>query len=107
MDINNTRLFTNFDSNLKLDSINSKKNDISTYNDPFEKFFDKAISLLESTNDMQQIVEQKQIDFVTGKNDDIIGLTMAQSRASSAIQFTSQITSKVLTAYQEIMRIPI
>lgn len=75
--------------------------------DPFGKFFDQAVELLENTNTMQKNVEQKQIDFITGKSDDMIGLVMAESRASSAIQFTSQITNKILTAYQEIMRITI
>ena len=56
---------------------------------------------------MQKEVEQKQIDFITGKSDDIIGLSMAQSRASSSIQFTAQVTNKILNAYQEIMRISI
>lgn len=75
--------------------------------DPFSKFFDQAVNLLEETNAIQKNVEQKQLDFITGKSDDMIALSMAQSRASSAIQFTSQVTNKMLTAYQEIMRIAI
>lgn len=75
--------------------------------DPFSKFFDQAVNLLEDTNIIQKDVEQKQLDFITGKSDDMIALSMAQSRASSAIQFTSQVTNKILTAYQEIMRIAI
>lgn len=75
--------------------------------DSFEKFFDEAISLLDNTSRIQKDVEQKQIDFITGKSDDMIALSMAQSRAGSAIQFTSQVTNKILNAYQEIMRIAI
>ena len=75
--------------------------------DPFSKFFDQAVNLLEDTNTIQKDVQQKQLDFITGKSDDMIALSMAQSRASSAIQFTSQVTNKILTAYQEIMRIAI
>ncbi|MFR4985914.1 MAG: flagellar hook-basal body complex protein FliE [Lachnospirales bacterium] len=75
--------------------------------DPFSKFFDQAVNILEDTNIIQKDVEQKQLDFITGKSDDMIALSMAQSRASSAIQFTSQVTNKILTAYQEIMRIAI
>ncbi|WP_317367309.1 flagellar hook-basal body complex protein FliE [uncultured Tyzzerella sp.] len=75
--------------------------------DPFSKFFDQAVNLLDETNVIQKDVEQKQIDFITGKSDDMIALSMAQSRANSAIQFTSQVTNKILTAYQEIMRIAI
>ena len=79
----------------------------SSKTDPFGKFFEEAIELFEKTNSMQKEVEQKQIDFITGKSDDMIGLSMAQSRASSSIQFTAQVTNKILNAYQEIMRISI
>ena len=78
-----------------------------TRTDAFEKFFDEAIGLIDQTNSIHKQAQQKQIDFITGRTDDIIGLTMEQSRASSAIQFTSQVTSKILNAYQEIMRISI
>lgn len=73
--------------------------------DGFEAFFDAAMELYNETNVYQLDAEKMQIDYVTGKTDDIIALNMAQNRAATAIQFTSQITSKVLTAYQEIMRI--
>lgn len=99
MQINNVG---SFDKSLEL---NPQKITGNQYSDPFKKFFNEAVNLFEQTNAIQKQSEQKQIEFITGKNDDIIGLTMAQSRASSAIQFTSQITSKILTAYQEIMRI--
>lgn len=83
------------------------KNENIKIDNPFEKFFDEAMNLLSATNDLQLEAQAEQIDFITGKSDDIISLTMANARASSAIQFTSQITNKVLTAYQEIMRISV
>lgn len=94
-----------FNTQLKL----STENNVESYSktDPFGKFFDQAVELLEQTNTLQKDVEQKQIDFITGKSDDMIALSMAQSRASSAIQFTAQVTNKILNAYQEIMRISI
>lgn len=90
--------------NVQADFALSKNNNLKTDN-IFEKFFDEAMNLISATNDLQLQAEAKQIDFITGKSDDIIALTMANSRASSAIQFTSQITNKILNAYQEIMRI--
>ncbi len=90
---------------LKFSTDNSVESSSKT--DPFGKFFNEAVQLFEKTNSMQKEVEQKQIDFITGKSDDIIGLSMAQSRASSSIQFTAQVTNKILNAYQEIMRISI
>lgn len=78
---------------------------IEPFSDPFAKFFDEATTLLGETNVLQKEAEQLQLDFITGKSDDIIGLTMAQSRASTAVQFTTQVTNKILTSYQEIMRL--
>ncbi len=72
--------------------------------DNFEAFFNAAMDLYNETNIYQLDAEKMQIDYVTGKTDDIIGLNMAQLRATTSLQFTSQITSKVLAAYQEIMR---
>lgn len=70
----------------------------------FEAFFNAALGLLEETNAYQIDAERQQLDYVSGKTDDIIALNMAQAKASSALQFTTQVTSKILTAYQEIMR---
>lgn len=72
--------------------------------DDFGTFFDAAMGLYNETNVYQLEAEQMQIDYVTGKTDDIIALNMAQSKAASALQFTTQVTSRVLSAYQEIMR---
>jgi len=73
----------------------------------FETFFDAAMGLYNETNVYQLDAEKMQIDYVTGKSDDMIGLNMAQANAASALQFTTQVTSKVLSAYQEIMRMQI
>ncbi len=72
--------------------------------DEFGTFFDAAMGLYNETNIYQLEAEQLQIDYVTGKTDDIIALNMAQNKATSALQFTTQVTNKVLSAYQEIMR---
>lgn len=85
------------------DSFNNKiKN---SDNQGFESFFNAALGLYDETNKYQLKAEQLQLDFVTGKSDDLIGLSMAQSRASSSLQFTTQVTNKIISAYQEIMRI--
>lgn len=91
----------NVQNNFELQQKNIKPNNL------FEKFFDEALNLLSATDEIQLEAEKKQLDFITGKSDDIIALTMANQRASSAIQFTSQVTSKILNAYQEIMRMPV
>ena len=91
---------------LTFDDYTDKKNNsvLKTGKDQFETFFDAAMGLYNETNVYQLDAEQMQVDYITGKTDDIIALNMAQSKAANALQFTTQVTSKVLSAYQEIMR---
>ena len=74
-------------------------------NDTFEKMFKSALNMINETNNYQLEAEKLQLDYVTGETDDIISLNLAQSKASTALTFTTQVTNKILTAYQEIMRI--
>ena len=89
---------------LTFDDFEIGKSTPKSNGDEFGAFFDAAMGLYNETNVYQLDAEQLQIDYVTGKTDDIIALNMAQNKATSALQFTTQVTNKVLTAYQEIMR---
>ncbi len=73
----------------------------------FEQFYSAALDLVNETNSFQQQAEQAQIDFVTGKNDDMLGVLLAQEKAYASINFTLQVTNKMVEAYREIMRIQI
>ncbi len=89
---------------LTFDDFEIGKSTPKSNGDDFGTFFDAAMGLYNETNIYQLEAEQMQIDYVTGKTDDIIALNMAQNKATSSLQFTTQVTSKVLAAYQEIMR---
>ena len=71
----------------------------------FEGFFDAATKLLEDTSRLQLEDEQLQIDYAAGRTDDINAVVMAMQKAYSALNFTVQVTNKVIEAYREIMRI--
>ncbi|MCL1863171.1 MAG: flagellar hook-basal body complex protein FliE [Defluviitaleaceae bacterium] len=74
---------------------------------PFSAFFNAAINMVNDTNAIVAEHEQMQLDFATGKLDDILAVQMAQDRAGNAIQFTSQITNRIIESYREIMRMQI
>lgn len=102
--LSNVQTFTNdFFSNTEATTTQASQQ----YINPFGNFFDDALSLLDETNAVQSEAQQLQIDFITGESDDVIGLTMAQSRANTAVQFTTQVMSRILTAYNEIIRMSI
>ena len=82
-------------------SNNEKKNTI------FEDFYNSAIGLLEGTNKLQVDADKFQLEFAAGKTDDMAGLVLAQEKAYTSLQFTSQITNKVLESYKQILQIQI
>ena len=98
-------------SNLGNSFIPETSGDIIAKNDAdsqsFGNFLDTAMGLLDSTNQKQLKVEQLQKDFATGRTDDYLGMMLAQEDAYTSLQFTVQVTNKVIDAYKEIMRIQI
>ena len=74
---------------------------------PFSAAFSAAVSILEDTNSMVAHSEQLQLDFATGRIDDILSVQMAQGRANDALNFTMQLTNRIIESYREIMRMQI
>ncbi len=71
----------------------------------FTSFFDASLNMLNKTNDYQSEAKQLQLDFASGKTDDILAVTLAQEKAMTALNFTVQVTNKFMDAYNEIMRL--
>ncbi|MFV0520754.1 MAG: flagellar hook-basal body complex protein FliE [Lachnospirales bacterium] len=71
----------------------------------FSDIFNAAMGLVEETSDYQKTATSLQLDFVSGKTDDILAVTMAQEKALSTLSYTVQITNKVIDAYKEIMQV--
>jgi len=72
--------------------------------DVFQKFFDAALKTLDETNADQLVSERLYVDLATGKTDDILAVVLAQSKADASLNFTVQVTGKIIEAYREIMR---
>lgn len=70
----------------------------------FESFLDSAMKVLEETNKSQLESEQMYMDLATGKTDDILAVVLAQEKATASLNFTVQVTTKIIDAYREIMR---
>ena len=74
---------------------------------PFSMFFGAALNVLNDANRFQQNANQMQLDFATGRLDDILAVQMAMSRASDSLTFTAQVTNRIIESYREIMRMQI
>ena len=71
---------------------------------PFTAFFNAALNMMNDTNRMQTDAYQAQLDFATGRLDDILAVQLAMDRASNALNFSTQVTNRIIESYREIMR---
>lgn len=71
----------------------------------FDSFYKAYLSIMDETNRFQVDAEKIQVDYVTGKTDDMLAVMLAQEKAYASLNFTVQVTNKIIDAYREIMRI--
>ncbi len=82
-----------------------QKDSVESSGEGFTSFFDASVNMLNQTNNYQNEAKQLQLDFASGKTDDILAVTLAQEKAMTALNFTVQVTNKFMDAYNEIMRL--
>ncbi len=74
-------------------------------NEIFDAFLSASTEMLEKTNQYQKTAEIEQMKFATGESDDVLAVMMANQNATTSLNFTVQVTNKVLEAYTQIMQI--
>lgn len=67
-------------------------------------FADMLSSAISDVNGLQKIAVQKNLDLAAGRIEDISEVMIAAEKASIALSLTSQVRTRVVEAYQEIMR---
>ena len=78
-----------------------------TGNESFTYALDAAKELVEANKIAETNVSQKTMDFMTGKNDNVVDLMVAQSKSSILLQYTLQVRNGLLSAYKEIMNLTV
>lgn len=81
--------------------------EVTEPDNPFSMFFNSALNMVEDANMHQAHANQMQLDFATGRLDDILAVQTSMSRASDSLTFTTQVTNRIIEAYREIMRMQI
>ncbi|MCL2188160.1 MAG: flagellar hook-basal body complex protein FliE [Defluviitaleaceae bacterium] len=71
---------------------------------PFSAFFGAAMDMMRASNEHQLEAERLQLDFATGRIDDILTVQLAQDRAATSLNFTVQVTNRIIESYREVMR---
>lgn len=69
----------------------------------FDSFLSSAIDMYKETDDYQKAVEESEINFALGYSTSTHDLAIAQQKANISLQYTVQVTKKVLEAYKELM----
>ena len=73
----------------------------------FTQSLDAAKKLIEANLQAEQETNNLTMDFLTGANDNIHSLLIAQSKSSILLQYTLQLRNGVLDAYKEIMQLSV
>ena len=81
----------------------TEKRDINP-KDAFSAIFDAAMGVLNESNHIQKASDALQLDLAAGRTDDILSVLLAQEKAYSSLNFTVQVTNKLIEGYKEIMR---
>jgi len=72
---------------------------------PTEKgFLDLLRKEITSVDADQKAAQAKMLAVATGKDPDLVGLTLTTTKAELSFKLLLQVRNKVLEAYQEIMR---
>jgi flagellar hook-basal body complex protein FliE len=73
----------------------------------FTSFTDKLKSALDNVNALQKDASARTQDFAAGRNNDLVGTMLAMQKSDVAFQATMQVRNRLVSAYQDIMNMPI
>lgn len=75
--------------------------------DTFDSIFKKAVENINTTNNYLSDMENEEIRWMLGETENTHDLSIAMSKASTALQYTVAVRDKLLEAYKELMQIQI
>lgn len=78
-----------------------------TGNESFTYALDAAKKLIEANKVAEEETQKLTNEFITGVNDDIASLLIAQEKSGILLQYTLQVRNGLLSAYKEIMNLSV
>ncbi len=73
----------------------------------FDSILTSAMNMLNETNELQHVAESEEIRFALGEAENTHDLLIAETKALTALQYTTAVRDKALEAYKEIMNMQI
>lgn len=80
---------------------------VGTKDKSFGTYLQSAVDMINETNQLQLDYKKEELNVALGYSDNTHDLTIAQSKAVTALQYTVAVRDKFLEAYKEIMNIQI
>jgi len=73
----------------------------------FEQFYNAALDVLNEVNVQQLDADRLQLDFATGRTNNMLAVIMAQEQAAVSLNFTVQVANKLIESYRDIIRLQV
>ncbi len=73
----------------------------------FGSILESAMNMINETNELQHVAESEEIRFALGEAENTHDLLIAETKALTALQYTTAVRDKALDAYKEIMNMQI
>ncbi|HHX8270896.1 TPA: flagellar hook-basal body complex protein FliE [Vibrio diabolicus] len=70
-------------------------------------FSQAMTNVLDTVNQHQSVASQKMTAVETGKSDDLVGAMVASQKASLSFNALMQVRNKVVTSFEDIMKMPV
>ncbi|MCG9725908.1 flagellar hook-basal body complex protein FliE [Vibrio brasiliensis] len=80
--------------------------DVQKVNSPMS-FSTAMTNVLDSVNQHQSLASQKMTVVETGQSDDLVGAMIASQKASLSFNALMQVRNKVVTSFEDIMKMPV
>lgn len=90
-----------------LNNYASTKSLTETPDNSFGAVFNSMIGAIGETNYLQNKAEEEEIRFALGYAENTHDLTVAESKAQIALQYTVAVRDKIIDAYKELMQMQI
>lgn len=91
----------------RLSEIKEQIKALETANEPSTSFADMYMGLIDNYKEAKAVSDADAVNLAIGNVDDLHTVTINAEKASFALNLTTTVTSKVLNAYNEIMKMNI
>ncbi|MEY4615868.1 MAG: hypothetical protein RJB66_828 [Pseudomonadota bacterium] len=92
---------------LNTGSIESQRTQLGSQPVDGKSFGDTLKDAIQEVNQLQKVSDKKMQDLATGKTDNIPDVMIAAEKADIALKLMVQVRSKIIDAYQEIMKMQV